>query len=217
MVKINLNGIRAAIFDIDGTMVANQEYHKKSWIVTLEKYGLLVDDAFYRTKISGGKNEIILKKIFPGIGPDEIKRIAKEKEYSYQRLYKNKVIEVRGLTTLVKKLRQKGLKLAIATSAPFLNRDFVLEALNLKNYFGIIVGGEDIKSAKPDPEIYLKTVNKLRVKPEECLVFEDSPSGVAAAKAADMKIVVGVLTYHLAEDIKLADFVIKDFTEIEFD
>jgi beta-phosphoglucomutase len=93
--------------------------------------------------------------------------------------------------------------LAIATTAPKKNWEFVLKALDIKeNIFSAILGDEDIKKGKPDPEIYLKTAKKLKVRPKECLVFEDSPVGVEAAKNAGMT-VIGMLTKHTKEELKI--------------
>lgn len=217
MVKVDLEGIKAAIFDMDGTMIANQPWHKQSWKLILKNYGLNMTDEFYRTKISGGKNYWILKKIFPGITEEENNKRAYEKEAIYRKIYKDEVKEVPGLTNLLNKLAGEKFRLAIATTAPKLNRDFAIDKLGLKNIFELIIGDEDVKNAKPNPEVYLKTLDKLNLKGDECIAFEDSPSGIGSAKSAGVKIVVGVLTYHLAKDIKSADFFIKDFTEIELD
>ena len=217
MVKLHLKGIKAAIFDLNGTMIADQKWHREAWRQILKKYGIDMMDEFYRTKISGGKNYWILKKIFPGISDEENNKRALEKEALYREIYKDEIKEVPGLTNLLNKLADKKIKLAMATTASKLNRDFAIEKLGLKNVFELTVGDEDVKNAKPDPEIYLKTINLLKVKPEECVAFEDSPSGIGSAKSAGIKIVVGVVIYHSAEDIKSADFFVKDFTEVELD
>jgi len=217
MVKLHLKGIKAAIFDLNGTMIADQKWHREAWRLILKKSGIDMTDEFYRNKISGGKNYWILKKIFPGISDEENNKRALEKEALYREIYKDEIKEVPGLTNLLNKLADKKIKLAMATTASKLNRDFAIEKLGLENVFELTVGDEDVKNAKPDPEIYLKTINLLKVKPEECVAFEDSPSGIGSAKSAGIKIVVGVVIYHSAEDIKSADFFVKDFTEVELD
>lgn len=217
MIKVSLDGIKAAIFDLDGTIVNNQEFHKRAWIAALKKQGLLIDDKFYRTRISGGTNYSIIKAIFPEISDEDNQKLAEEKEKIYHKIYGKRVKEVPGLTKLIIDLKKRGLRLGLATTAPFYNQKFILQALNLENVFDAIVGDENVANTKPNPEVYLKTISILGVKPEECIAFEDSPAGIGAAKNARVKTVVGVLTYHLAEDIKSADFLIKDFTEVELD
>jgi beta-phosphoglucomutase-like phosphatase (HAD superfamily) len=90
--------------------------------------------------------------------------------------------------------------LAVATSAPPENVDFVLDTLNLRQFFPIIVDETQVSKGKPDPEIYLKTANLLHANPKQCIVFEDSLSGIQAAKNAGM-LVIGVTTTHSAQEL----------------
>ena len=86
---------------------------------------------------------------------------------------------------------------------------------NLTEAFDVILGDEHVSQSKPNPEIYLETAKKLEVAPEFCLVFEDSPPGVEAGKNAGMK-VVGLLTSHMAGELERADYIVEDYTRIEF-
>ena len=82
-----------------------------------------------------------------------------------------------------------------------LNVDFVLDNLNLRSYFPVIIGPEDVVESKPHPEVFLKAAAKLGVSPEECIVFEDAPKGIEAARRAGMKS-VGITPFHTAEELK---------------
>jgi beta-phosphoglucomutase-like phosphatase (HAD superfamily) len=106
-------------------------------------------------------------------------------------------------------------KTAVASAAPKVNVDFVFEKTGLRPYFDVSIDANDVTRGKPDPEIYLKTAEKLNCSSEACLVFEDSMPGIQAGRNAGMK-VIGVATSHPAETLKDTEFVIKDFTEINF-
>jgi len=216
MVKLHLKGIKAAIFDLNGTMIADQKWHREAWRQILKKYGIDMMDEFYRTKISGGKNYWILKKIFPGISDEENNKRALEKEALYREIYKDEIKEVPGLTNLLNKLADKKIKLAMATTASKLNRDFAIEKLGLENVFELTVGDEDVKNAKPDPEIYLLTAQKLGVEPYECLVIEDAVVGVRAAVDAGMT-AVGLVSGYAPERVMKstgAKYTAPDFSEV---
>lgn len=214
--EINLTGIKAVIFDMDGTMINNMAYHQKAWKQFCINHGLEMTDKEFKEKISGKKNNIIFQVVFgKELTPDEIKKFTEEKEELYQQIYKDDIREIEGLSNLISLLRQKGLKLAIATTAPKTNRDFGLKALGLTNAFDVILGDEDVTCGKPHPEIYLKTAEKLEVEPEECLVFEDTPVGVEAAKNAGMR-VIGILTSYTEDELKQSELVVDNFDKIKF-
>ena len=106
------------------------------------------------------------------------------------------------------------IKTAIASAAPPENVDFVLDKSGLREYFDVVMNAGHVIKGKPDPEIYLKTAQKLACSPRSCLVFEDSIPGLIAAKNAGMKVIALTTTYPPAE-LKDADYIISDFTEID--
>jgi beta-phosphoglucomutase family hydrolase len=211
---IPVTRFKAAIFDMDGTMINNMAYHKKAWQAFLKKHGITLTEEEFRHKISGKKNDQIFELVFDRkLDKDEELRYTEEKESLYRELFKPDIAEIAGLTGLINQLHAKGIKTAIATTAPAKNRDFALKELGLEDKFEVILGDEHVSRGKPHPEIYELTAQKLGVKPQECLVFEDSPPGVAAGKAADMT-VVGILSSHAQDELHDADYTVEDFTYI---
>jgi beta-phosphoglucomutase len=214
-IQLDITGIEAVIFDMNGTMIDDMGFHNKAWVKFCKKYGFNLIEEEFKQKFSGKKNTDILPEVFgKTLTPDEIYKLSEEKEQIYREIYSSYIKEVTGLKDLINTLKEKALKVAIATTAIEPNRKFVLEALGLENEFNIILGDEHVTHGKPHPEIYLETAKKLGVEPSKCLVFEDSPSGVESGKNAGMK-VVGVLTTHSKEDLKNADYWITDFTDIQ--
>ncbi len=209
----NLN---AVIFDLDGTIVDNIAYHTAAWLEFFRKYSLPVSAADFKNHLFGKNNDAILRKIFHRrLTRKEIAKFAREKEARYRKLYAPHVRPIKGFTRFLARTKKRGLKTAVASCAPAANRHFLLKRLGLLKQFDTIVGDEDITNGKPHPEIFLKTAAILGVRPDRCLVFEDSPSGVTSAKRAGMK-VVGLLTGYPRRDLKGAHRLIKDFTSFTF-
>ena len=121
---------------------------------------------------------------------------------------------VPGFFDILRESKRMGLKVALATSAPKQNRDYILGKLGLENSFDVIVGDEDVEKGKPEPEIYLKTAKNLGVEPKDCLVFEDSIPGITSAKRAGMR-VIALSTTHQAKNLTEADFITANFSEVD--
>ena len=214
-VIVDLSNIKAAIFDMDGTMINNMAFHKKAWKEYFKRKGIDLTDEDFKRKISGANNAKIFENMLGRVlTPEEVKEYGHEKETIYREIYAPEIKEVEGLHNILNQLKAKGLKLGIATTAIEPNRDFALDALGLHGQFDAIVGDEHVTHGKPDPEIYLLAAKRLDVQPKQCIVFEDTPPGIQSAKGAGMK-VVALLTSHVEEDLLGADYIVKDFSQVE--
>ncbi|HSA84138.1 MAG TPA: HAD family phosphatase [Patescibacteria group bacterium] len=214
--QISFKSFDAAIFDMDGTIIDNMSYHKKAWVEFAKRHEFSVTDEDFRERFSGKKNDQILRGIFgENLSDDDIKHYGDEKEAIYRELYSLDIKPIEGLIGVLGSLQQAGKKIAVATTAPKENRDFGFHALGLQSVFDAILGEEHVTHGKPHPEIYLETAKQLGIEPYRCLVFEDTPSGVASGKAAGMT-VVGILTGHKQADLQEADFHINDFRDVSF-
>lgn len=215
-VLINLSNIKAAVFDMDGTMINNMPFHKRAWREFFARHGISFSEKEFLNKISL-KNDQILRSIFNGpLSDDEVKALMDEKEAIYRELYAPEIKEIKGLSHVIQLLLKRHIHMALATNAIKENRDFVLHALGLEGKFEVIVGYEHISKGKPNPEIYLETAKMLGIAPENCLVFEDSPPGVEAGKQARMT-VAGILSMHSREELDKADYLINDYSQISFE
>jgi beta-phosphoglucomutase len=213
--RLDLNRFEAVIFDMDGTMIENTKFHDRAWQEFIKRHNINIDLPEFYLKSSGKKNDAIFEILFGRkVEGDEYKRLDEEKESIYRELYKPNFKEVAGLKTFLNRLSKMGLKTGVATTASLKNRVFVLENLELQDFFAVVVGAEHVREGKPHPEIYLLAAEKLGVNPKKCLAFEDTRSGIKSAKSAGMT-VVGVLTTHTKEELNEADHFIKDFTEIK--
>lgn len=204
----------AAIFDIDGTMIDNNEFHLKAWRQYLKEIGREMSDEEYKENINGKTNQDATEYIYgKKLSKEEAEKYYLKKEEIYRQMYAPHVKPVEGLLELLQLLQSKNIPIAIATSGIMVNIDFMFDHIPMRQYFKEIIYSEDIKKGKPDPEIFLKAAEALNVDPAKCVVFEDSLAGVEAGKAAGMK-VVAVTTTHPKDELNDADEVVSDFTSV---
>lgn len=199
---------------MDGTMVENTPYHYKAWQTLFKKYGLgeLTSDT-YKAEISGVPIMDTVRSLFPAADEETQRALVHEKEQLYQELYTPFIAPINGLENLLKELKDGGVKLAMASSASVDDIDFVLRHVNVKQYFDVIIDGNRVSKGKPNPQIFLKAAAELHIRPEDCIVFEDSMAGITAGNAAGMK-VIGITTSHPADRLQPTDLTINDYTEL---
>lgn len=203
--------IKAFIFDMDGVIVDNHHYHVIAWKQFCQEIDVDFDENEFRKKYFGKNNHDILTGLMnKQLTPIMVSELGERKEALYRQVYQDHIKMVDGLEELLKKIAQKGKLSAVATSAPISNLDFVIDRLKLRKYYHCLSNGDQVKRAKPDPEIYIKTAKKLGVEPHECVVFEDSVSGIMAAKNAGMT-VIALLTTHLRDELPEAELFINNF------
>lgn len=203
----------AIIFDMDGVLVDNNDFHYRSFEVFCEKYKLELNPEIYNTHITGRTNEVILRYFFgEQLTQEEIDKLAFEKEQIYRDEYRATIKPAEGLVELLARVHAKGIPCAVASNGPFENIDFVLDETGIRNYFSVVVNATMVKEGKPAPDIYIKAAEMLGKSVNDCVVFEDSPTGIRAALAAHIK-VVGLSTTHELHELIGTEFVVKDFTD----
>jgi beta-phosphoglucomutase len=207
----------AAIFDMDGTLIDNTPYHFKSWQMLYKKYGKgeLSKETYYG-EISGVPVMETIRRVF-GDGRDEtqLQALLNEKEEYYRKIYAPYLSPINGLENFLTELKNAGVKIAMGTSATPADIDFIFNKIPIKDDFEVIIDSNMVTKPKPDPQVYLKAAEKLKIPPARCVVFEDSTAGIKSAIGAGMK-VVGITTGHTAAALQSAgvDLVIDDYSEI---
>ena len=204
----------SVIFDMDGVIIDSNPYHKKAWKTFCSRHNILISDNELETKIYGRTGDDALPVLFDKqLNNELIALYCSEINKNYRDLFAPYIKPLPGLRELLNELLSAGIKTAIATSAPPVNVEFVLSETHLEKYFDIIIDDTMITRGKPDPEVYIKAAEKLNIPVRDCIVFEDSLSGITAAKAAGMG-VGGVTTTHTADELKETDFIINDFFDV---
>lgn len=212
----------ALIFDMDGTLVDNMAYHGKSWLAFFARRQQEIDAEAFFAATAGRQNHEIFRSYVTSASGDELSdtelaQLADEKEGLYRQLYAPHRQAVHGLLPLLAQAKSLNCALAVGTAAPPENIAFILDALDLRQHFASIVGGRDVARGKPEPDIFLLAAQRCAVAPEHCIVFEDAPLGVEAARRAGMRC-VALCTTYAAEKFASFDNVIacvKDFSAID--
>lgn len=205
----------AAIFDMDGVISHTNPFHAEAFRAFFKNHNVQqATEEEFEQHMYGKHNSYIMQHFFKRpISPEELRTLEFEKEQLFRVIYKEHVAPIKGLIEFLKDLNDKGFKLAVATSAPKENMDLILDELKIRDLFSSTLSSEDVKLHKPHPEVYLKSAENLGIPIEQCIVFEDSFSGITAAKNAGMK-VVAVLSTHKKEELPVSDAYIRNFTEI---
>ena len=200
------------IFDMDGVLIDSYRTHFMSWKKALNKHGLDITEEQFSSTF-GQTNKDILSKLFPFLSLDRINAIAEEKERSFRQLIKEDFPEMEGASELIKSIHESGGLLGIGSSGPLENIKTVLSLLPAGRYFQAIVSGNDISHGKPHPEVFLKTAERLGISPSRCVVIEDAPAGIEAAKRAGCSAIALVGTVS-KDQLKNADMIVESLKEL---
>ena len=192
---------KAFLFDLNGTIIDDMNYHTIAW------QNILNNDLganFTRDEVKAqmyGKNEEVLNRFFGKnyFTRERMNELSFEKERRYQQAYLPKLSLIAGLKEFLGSAKTAGIKMAIGSAAIPFNIDFVLNNLQLRDYFPIVVSADDVTTSKPHPETFLQGAAALGVAAKDCIVFEDAPKGVESALNAGMQTFV-LTTTHPKED-----------------
>lgn len=210
--------IKAAIFDMDGTLVDNTSAHIRAFELFCARYGVEGWQEKLKT-VFGMGNDDIMRLIMPEevVREKGVAALAEEKEAIYRELYAPEIVPVPGLVELLERLREAGIRCGVGSSGCRKNVDFVLEKCRIGDFFSATVCGDMVTRCKPDPEIYLTAAAALGAEPAECLVFEDAKAGIEAASRAGAGQIVAIATTldrATLETETAADVVVDDFRGI---
>lgn len=203
--------LKAVIFDLDGVVADSHPIHETAWKTLLSEAGLRPDAINVDFLYAGHPRREILKHYLGTLSDAEIERWGRRKDELYE-LSAKKLQSKPGIPRTLTQLHNAGIACALATSAGRTRTIESLDHLGLAKYFSVVVAGEDVRKAKPAPDIFLLAAKKLGVEPRNCAVVEDSVAGVKAAVAGGIKC-VGFTAPEQAEELReaAADDVIFDF------
>lgn len=206
----------AFLFDMNGTMIDDMHYHEIAWHDILNN-GIGHTISMEETKSHMyGKNEELFERLFgtEKYTAEEVAAWSLKKEQQYQEAYRQHLQLIAGLDSFLAKATAGNIAMAIGTAASPFNVHYVLDNIPVKQYFKAIVTADDVATSKPHPEVFLKCADELAIAYDGCIVFEDSPKGVEAARNAGMKAVV-LKTYHSEHEFSHLDNVLMYVDDYE--
>ena len=206
--------VQGVIFDLDGTLVDTMPLHGRAWEALAHRYTLPFSSK--QLAAANGKTTTAhIRDVFEWASePADIQKLAQEKRQLFLDLVESDgVTAIKGLHVFLKKLVEQKVSMAVGTSAPQGNADLMFKHAQIPDIFSSIIGAEDVTHGKPAPEVFLKAAQSLSLDPKECLVIEDAPMGIAAARAAGMP-VIALTTTHSREELADATRIIDTYLDL---
>ncbi|MDH4067809.1 MAG: HAD-IA family hydrolase [Dehalococcoidia bacterium] len=205
---------KTILWDMDGVISDSYSLHFAAWQETFAKKGIEFTKEDF-THLFGARNDFIIGGIMgKEVSEGDVKIMVQEKEETFRRKATGRIKPFPGVVTLLNALKKGSFRLGLVTSAPRENIDLALGELDLTGIFNCIVCGHEVSESKPSPQIYLLAADKLQAAPNDCVVIEDSPLGVKAAKTAGMKC-LAVTNTHRRENLQDADMVVDSLQNMD--
>lgn len=202
-------GYKAVLFDMDGVIVDSEPLHVAAFQATLKNYGHSLSGEQYKQHFAGRTDEAGFRQYFDYIGETvELPVVMDEKAKVYLGLAADQLTPYPGVLEFIRDLAAREVRLALVTGSLRAEADVVLRTFNLTDIFSTVIAAEDVTHGKPSPEGYLKGARGLNVGPADCIIIEDAPSGVQAAKAAGIRC-VAVTNTHTKEELADAGLAIE--------
>jgi beta-phosphoglucomutase family hydrolase len=210
-----MSDLQALIFDMDGVLIDNTPVQARAFQLLFRDQGVQADATQLLRRLNGAPASEILKEAFADKpqSDDRLEEIAGQREFLYRTLYWDDRRPLPGLVEFLEAARAAGLKIGLGTGSGQETIGYILDDLNLRRFFDVVITKDDVDKGKPHADTYAVTAEKLGVKPENCVVFEDALLGEQAAYRAHMHCVAVTSTLP-GRDFQAPLLVIRDFTEL---
>jgi beta-phosphoglucomutase family hydrolase len=208
--------LKGVVFDFDGVIVDSHPLHIRAWKKFLESVGKTASEEELQFVLDGRKRDDILRHFLGELEPERMAEYGRRKE----QLFRDEAADVQtvsGLLSFLENLEGAHLALGIASSGSRSRIEFLLDRLDLKKHFRVLVTGDEVEKGKPDPAVFLRAAQDLQLDPTELLAFEDASSGVKAARSAGM-MCVGIASSGRTSVLldAGADHVAPDFRSLSY-
>jgi len=207
--------LKAIIFDMDGVLINSNKYNWESFNILLKESGIHLSKKDIKKYLGISARDILKRwKREYGLKDCSVEEFSREAGEIQLKLMKKELHPNKSLNRFLNEAKENGIKLAVATSSLRWRAEKILELLQLKDFFDAIITSEDVENHKPHPEIFLKAAKQVNENPEDCIVFEDAIAGIEAAKKSNMKCVAIKTEFNSKKELKNADLIINNFSEI---
>ena len=207
---------KALIFDMDGVLVDSHPYIWHSFQEVLREQEIILSDKEIKQYIGLSlRDQMEIWKKEYGLRGYTVEEFSqKSGKIQFDLIEKNHKHD-QYIYSFINQAKKQGMRLAVATNSSRWRADKMLEVLNIKKYFDVLVTSDDVTNHKPHPDMFLLAAERLGVHPKQCIVFEDALSGIQGAKNANMKAVALITRFHTRKELEEAHLVINDFSEID--
>ncbi len=208
--------VEAFIFDMDGTMIDSMPWHARSWVEFVARHGLKLDVSDILARTTGRTGTECMRELFEReLSDAECQALVHEKEEIYRAMFSDNFTKVAGFTAFAKAAVARGLKVAVGTAGDKGNIEFAMSRLKMGPLPLAIVGGDEGFTGKPTPAIFLEAARRIGIAPERCIVFEDAPFGIEAARRGGMR-AVAVCSTHTAAELAGPHVIaaVRDYNEL---
>jgi HAD superfamily hydrolase (TIGR01509 family) len=209
--------LKAIIFDMDGVLIDSIGPIWESFSKVLKDEGAHFSDDYIKKNLARSlRDHLQAWRTEFGIKNYDLMKFSKKAgEIQFELMKREKINS--GLLALLQESKRNNIVCAVATSSLRWRAEKILDLLDIKSFFQTLVTADDIKNHKPAPDTFLEAAKKINIKPEECVVIEDASNGIDSAKNANMKTIALLTKYHSLDELKHADLVIKDFSELNIE
>jgi beta-phosphoglucomutase-like phosphatase (HAD superfamily) len=216
LTSLKTGKVEAFIFDMDGTMIDSMPWHARSWVEFVARHGLALDVSDILARTTGRTGTECMRELFDReLSDAECQLLVHEKEEIYRAMFSDNFSEVAGFTAFAKAAVARGLKVAVGTAGDKGNIEFAMSRLKMDPLPLAIVGGDEGFNGKPTPAIFLEAARRIGIAPERCIVFEDAPFGIEAARRGGMR-AVAVCSTHTAAELAGPHVIaaVRDYNEL---
>ena len=205
----------AVIFDVDGVLIDSYDAHFESWKRLTAEYGREYTEAEFVAGFGRTSREVIREQWPEEFQSEEaVRDLALRKEIYYREIVEADFPAMPGAQELIEALAAAGVPIAVGSSGPPPNVDLVVRKLGAESFIRAKITGDDVTRGKPNPQVFLLAAERIGMAPSRCVVLEDAPVGVAAARAAGMKVVGVVSTGRTEADVRGADLIVRAPAEL---
>lgn len=203
----------AIIWDMDGVLIDSGDLHYEAWHKVAADIGIDLTREYFN-ELFGMDNETAIRTLLDyEPTQDEIDRIASQEDNMYRVLAADRIQPILGAFEQVRAFAEAGWAQAVATSAPRITMEMILNKFELNEWFPVAVCVDEVPRGKPDPAVFELAAARLHIPPERCVIIEDSTSGVKAAKAAGMTC-IALTTTRERDMLNAADRVIDELSSL---
>jgi len=203
----------AVIFDMDGVLADTGPIHYESWVKMANEIGKTFKKSFFEATFGQQSVPITRQLVGRNVDQNLVEKWAQLKEQYYREMVKDKIKPLPGVIGLIEVLKSMNFKLAVGSSGPPENVELILKSLKIEFFFDTIITAAEVKNGKPSPDVFIIAAQKINVKPQNCVVIEDAPVGIEAAKRANMKC-IALTTTHDIVDLRIADMIVQDLSYV---